>query len=133
SITGPSSPLNFTAAGVSVVANFTDVGTADTHTCQFNWDDGSPLANGVVSETNGSGTCTGTYTYTLPGVYSVGVTVTDDDTGSVSGKFLYVVVYDPAEGSVSGNGWIMSPAGAYTANPALTGKAMFGFTSKYEK
>jgi hypothetical protein len=26
----------------------------------------------------------------------------------------------------------MSPLGAYTANPALTGKAKFGFTSKYE-
>jgi hypothetical protein len=26
-----------------------------------------------------------------------------------------------------------SPAGAYSANPALTGKATFGFVSKYQK
>ncbi len=49
-----------------------------------------------------------------------------------------VVVYDPAAGFVSGGGWIESPPGAYV-NPAipdattLTGKANFGFYSKYEK
>jgi hypothetical protein len=45
----------------------------------------------------------------------------------------YVVVYDPNGGFVTGGGWINSPAGAYAANPGLTGKATFGFVSKYEK
>ncbi|NTS43678.1 T9SS type A sorting domain-containing protein, partial [Flavisolibacter sp. BT320] len=45
----------------------------------------------------------------------------------------YLPVYDPNGGFVTGGGWIMSPAGAYTANMSLTGKANFGFNSKYKK
>ena len=47
--------------------------------------------------------------------------------------FQYIVVYDPSAGFVTGGGWINSPIGAYSANPALTGKANFGFESKYLK
>ena len=43
------------------------------------------------------------------------------------------MVYDPSAGFVTGGGWIDSPAGAYTADPSLTGKANFGFVSKYKK
>jgi hypothetical protein len=42
-------------------------------------------------------------------------------------------VYDPDGGFVTGGGWINSPEGAYTADPTLTGKANFGFVSKYKK
>jgi len=42
-------------------------------------------------------------------------------------------VYDPNAGFVTGGGWINSLAGAYTANPAMAGKATFGFVSKYKK
>ncbi|RKS14668.1 MBG domain-containing protein [Flavobacterium sp. 120] len=45
----------------------------------------------------------------------------------------YLAVYDPNGGFVTGGGWIMSPLGAYTANPTLTGKANFGFNAKYKK
>jgi hypothetical protein len=45
----------------------------------------------------------------------------------------YVVVYDPDSGFVTGGGWITSPEGAYPADPTLTGKATFGFVSKYKK
>jgi hypothetical protein len=34
---------------------------------------------------------------------------------------------------VTGGGWIMSPAGAYTPDPSLSGKATFGFVSRYKK
>jgi hypothetical protein len=44
-----------------------------------------------------------------------------------------IAVYDPSSGFVTGGGWIISPVGAYTANPGLTGKATFGFVSKYQK
>ena len=40
-------------------------------------------------------------------------------------------VYDPSAGFVTGGGWINSPAGAYRDNTSLTGKANFGFVSKY--
>ena len=42
-------------------------------------------------------------------------------------------MYDPNGGFVTGGGWIMSPAGAYPADPSLTGRANFGFVSKYQK
>ena len=48
-------------------------------------------------------------------------------------SIAYLAVYDPDGGFVTGGGWIMSPAGAYIANPALTGKANFGFVAKYKK
>jgi len=44
-----------------------------------------------------------------------------------------VVIFDPVGGFVTGGGWIMSPAGAYRADPTLQGKATFGFQSKYKK
>ena len=44
-----------------------------------------------------------------------------------------MVVYDPSAGFVTGGGSIDSHAGAYVAGPTLTGKANFGFVSKYQK
>src|SRR5688500_20078408 len=82
--------------------------------------------------------CTASHTYTSPGVYSIVVTVTDDDTGSTSrgidGQFI--VIFDPSAGFVTGGGWIMSPAGAYQLTPGCaisTGKANFGFVSRYKR
>jgi hypothetical protein len=59
--------------------------------------------------------------------------VKDDDTGTVTSSPAIVVVYDPSGGFVTGGGWINSPAGAYVADASLTGKANFGFVSKYQK
>jgi PKD repeat protein len=75
----------------------------------------------------------GSHTYTTPGVYSLTVRVTDKDGGVGTQQFEYVVVYDANGGFVTGGGFIDSPVGAYPANPALTGKANFGFISKYQK
>ena len=47
--------------------------------------------------------------------------------------FQYVVVYNPEDGFVTGGGWIDSPAGSYVPDPSLSGKANFGFVSKYMK
>jgi hypothetical protein len=44
-----------------------------------------------------------------------------------------VPIFDPTAGFVTGGGWFMSPAGAYLADAGLTGKATFGFVSKYVK
>lgn len=58
----------------------------------------------------------------------------EDKAGNVSGEdAILLAVYDPSGGFVTGGGWIMSPAGAYAANPSLTGKATFGFVAKYQK
>ena len=61
-------------------------------------------------------------------------TVRDDDGGtSNQSVYEFVVVYDPDHGFVTGGGWINSPAGAYSANPTITGKATFGFVALNEK
>jgi hypothetical protein len=43
------------------------------------------------------------------------------------------VIYDPNGGFVTGGGWIESQAGWYTLDPTVSGKAHFGFVSKYQK
>jgi hypothetical protein len=66
-------------------------------------------------------------------VHEIEFRVTDKaDNVSVSEKQL-LVVFDPDGGFVTGGGWIMSPEGAYAKDPTLTGKASFGFVSKYLK
>jgi hypothetical protein len=44
---------------------------------------------------------------------------------------VIVAVYDPTGGFATGGGTVTSPAGADLANPTATGKATFGFVSKY--
>ncbi|GAP13339.1 predicted extracellular nuclease [Longilinea arvoryzae] len=117
---------------VDASADFTDPGVLDTHTAVWDWGDGTTAA-GTVTETDGSGSVADSHTYTTPGVYRVGLTVTDKDGGSAESFFEYVVIYDPNGGFVSGGGWIDSPAGAYLADPGLSGKATFGFVSRYKK
>jgi PKD repeat protein len=117
---------------INVSANFSDPGTADTHTAEWDWDDGS-ISEGTVSEADGSGSVTGNHTYAEAGVYTVKLTVIDDDGDSGASIFQFVVVYDPEGGFVTGGGWIDSPAGAYVTDPSLVGKATFGFVSKYKK
>jgi len=59
---------------VSFNGSFTDPGTADTHT--YSWDFGDPF-----DITPASGTLTPTHTYADDGIYTVTLTVTDDDGG----------------------------------------------------
>lgn len=113
---------------VSASTSRTDEGSNDTHTCEVDWGDGTAGAGTVAS-----GSCWAEHAYTVAGVDLITVTVTDDDGGSDRQTSSYVVVYDPDGGFVTGGGWIDSPAGAYTADPTLSGKANFGFVSKYKK
>jgi len=117
---------------VGASAGFTDPGTLDTHTALWDWGDGT-TSSGTVTESSGSGTAAGTHTYTSAGIYTVILTVTDKDGGKDTAIYQYVVVYDPYGGFVTGGGWINSPPGAYVPDPSLTGKATFGFVSKYQK
>ncbi len=66
------------------------------------------------------------------GVYQICLRAQDVAGNLGAYECLLLPVYDPTGGFVTGGGWIMSPAGAYTPNPALTGKATFGFVSKYQ-
>ncbi|MEV6983695.1 Ig-like domain-containing protein [Sphaerisporangium sp. NPDC051017] len=124
-----STPLAPQAVGteIELSVRFTDPGD-DTHTCSVNWNDGS-TSPGTVADA----TCRAKHTYAKAGIYHPTVTVTDDDGGAGTATAQAVVVYDPSAGFVTGGGWINSPAGAYKADPALTGKANFGFVSKYKE
>jgi hypothetical protein len=136
----PSSPVVI-GTTVSGAAPFTD-STAGTHTAQWDWGDGS-TSPGAVTEPSGNtpGSVTGTHLYSAPGVYTVSLCVTNADVqlslppGTLTGcdTFEYLVVYDPTAGFITGGGWIMSPAGAYLAQPGAVGTANFGFVSKYQK
>jgi len=132
-ITGTVAPVAL-GGSASISAPFADAGTADTHTCTVLWGDATAAESGTVAQGSGSGTCTDSHVYTAAGVYTVRVTVSDDDWGSDTENYLtYVVIYDPNGGFVTGGGWINSPVGAYAPDPTLTGKANFGFVSKYQK
>jgi hypothetical protein len=121
-----------TAVGgtVTVSVEFTDSNANDTHTVTCDWGDDS---TSKTYPEQGSRSIQDTHTYAQPGVYTVTATVSEDYCGGNSAQYQYVVIYDPNGGFVTGGGWIMSPEGAYTADPNLTGKATFGFVSKYKK
>lgn len=116
------------SATIGLSATFADGGTNDVHTCTIAWGDGSTVA-GSVSETGGSGTCTGSKSFAGGGIYTIQATATDDDGASVS-KAVTVVVYEPNGGFATGGGWIDSPAGAVKADPSAAGKAAFGFVAR---
>jgi len=117
-----------------VMAVWSDPG-ADSHTCTYSIKD--MVLNSIVST---GLTCGTAMDAPGAGLYTVQVTVTDDDTGQDVAIFptdgLLIVIYDPTAGFVTGGGWINSPAGAcnYAAcTPSTIGKATFGFVSKYLK
>jgi len=67
------------------------------------------------------------------GVHTLCVSGTDSAGNTGERQCLLLAVYDPEAGFVSGAGWIDSPEGAFAADPTLTGKANFGFVSRYQK
>jgi hypothetical protein len=128
-------------ASVAVTASFTDGNPSDTHTAELGWGDGTSSASNVT-EADGAGSADGSHAYTAPGVYTVMAHVSDGDLeGSRSSgedQPAYIVVYDPSAGFVTGGGWFDSPAGAClfsgcAADGTSSGKASFGFVSRYKK
>lgn len=70
------------------------------------------------------------------GVLSVCVSGTDAAGNTGAEKCIFLAVYDPAAGFVTGGGWITSPLGACQLTPDCTiasGKANFGIVSAYKK
>src|SRR5262249_25604752 len=73
-LSGP--PLGVPGQELSFSAAFSDLEILETHTATFTWGDNTASA-GVVNETNGAGTAAGSHVYTVPGVYTVSLTITD--------------------------------------------------------
>jgi PKD repeat protein len=123
-------PMDPVQAGSAATATgtFSDPGTPDTHVAVWDWGDGTTSTIGNAQEL-----VVAEHTYLAAGVYTIKLTVTDDDGGTHELVCQqYVVVYDASGGFVTGGGWIQSPPGAYAADPELTGKANFGFVAKYK-
>ena len=115
-------------SSLELTSTFSDPGIFDTHIATIDWGDGN-VVDGDVNDYS----VTSSHIYEQPGVYTITLNVTDDDGGSDEEIFQYVVVYNSNVGFVTGGGWINSPEGAFTPLPSLTGKATFGFVSKYKK
>ena len=127
-VSAPTDPVSVAEQPVTVGAEFSDPGIADTHICSVDWGDGATV-DGVAAT---GLSCSSSHTYTQPGVYTVEVTVTDDADDSATATSL-IVIYDPGGGFVTGGGWIDSPVGAYVPEPDAAGPARFGFVSQYKK
>jgi HYR domain/Galactose oxidase, central domain len=130
-ITSLNTPANPTQvqSSVPVSMTYSAAGEPSTHRVTIAWNDGNssvitPAISGIVNAS---------HAYTAAGVYTLTVTLSDGVHPPVQAVSQYVVVYDPNGGFVTGGGWINSAAGAYAANPSLTGQANFGFVSKYQK
>jgi len=67
------------------------------------------------------------------GVHNICVRGTDTAGNVGETECILLAVYDPTGGFVTGGGWINSLEGAYMSDSSLTGKANFGFVSKYKK
>ena len=135
-ITGPASGALFQVnTPVPFTATFTD-NLGDTHTAQWKFD-AITQSTGVVEPTTSTpGSANLNFTFTATGVYLVELKVADECgnmtiANTVNNLPALIVVFDPDGEFVTGGGWINSPAGAYPANPTLTGKANFGFNAKY--
>jgi hypothetical protein len=109
---------------ISVAASGSD---PDGDALDFTWD----LDNDGFFD-DGTGTTTDYIAGSVPGIYTIQVKATDPYDAYATAETT-VVVYDPNGGFVTGGGWIMSPAGAYAADPLMAGKASFGFVCKYLK
>ena len=75
---------------VNVLAKFTDVGMLDTHVAEVDWGDGE-IELVTVNQGVMSGTVTGRHEYTSGGIYTITVTLTDDDTGTATADTTAVV------------------------------------------
>jgi hypothetical protein len=129
-VTSPLDPQALSQA-ITVNTSFADFGANDgPWSYTIYWGDGSTSIGTMSSP---SGALGGTHAYAGPGIYTVKIVVSDNDGAPGAALSSYIVVYDPDGGFVTGGGVVNSPPGAYVPDPSLTGKASFGFVSKYQK
>jgi hypothetical protein len=104
--------------------------------------DGDPLTYGWTADGGdlvGAASPTPSFTADTSGIYSVTLEVCDTSAQCDSADST-VTVFDPSGGFVTGGGWIDSPPGACGPEAPVdvcvgdpTGRATFGFVSKYKK
>jgi len=123
---------------VTVTANVDDstTGGSDITLAEYSFDGGPwvpmSVADGVFDEVS-EDVIANIGSFATPGVHSIGVRGADSAGNVGDVENILLAVYDPMAGFVTGGGWINSPEGAFTADPDLIGKAIFGFVSKYQR
>lgn len=125
-------------ASVTLTADVSDVATggSDITAAEYSIDGGTWTAMSAVDgafDEAAEAVSAALTASAAPGIYNVCVRGTDAQGNTSTAVCTSLVVYDPSAGFVTGGGWIDSPAGAYATDPNLTGKATFGFVSKYQK
>lgn len=113
-----------------LTGTLTDAGGSGLAAAQYTIDGAAPL---TVALPNQASTSLNQWlpAFATPGVRTICAHGVDAAGNAGKVECLFLPVYDPSAGFVTGGGTIFSPPGAYAANPALTGKASFGFVSKY--
>ena len=137
SLTGPAAPIQLTGgrASAPIAFQFRDLGgTHDVYSAEISCGNGVVLepTDIPVTETytgsqyiGGTGSYTASCPYSSAGVYPVQVTVSDEDGGtSAPAFFQYVIVYDPAGGFTTGNGF-------YETSGQGKKKTHFSFDAKF--
>jgi len=135
-------PIAVTASGATLTATVDDTTTGNSNiaSAEYSIDGGAWTAMAAVDGSFDSPTEDITATIpvpTSPVVETICVRGTDNVGNTSDGTACTnLVVYDPSGGFVTGGGWILSPTGACqdtTVCVDATGKANFGFVSKYKK
>ena len=111
---------------ISASATFTDAGVNDAHTATWDWGDGT-TSDGVVTETAGSGSVSGSHTYASDGNYIITLKLTDKDGSSGTSTYSSVNVNDANGDAVFGTGTLISAPGALKSDPRASGQASFTF------
>lgn len=123
--------------GSTLTAQISDVNTGNSRiaSATYNVDGGAWLPMSAVDGSFNlpSENVTAPLAPLPAGVHNVCVKGKDGPGNESAGECLLLAVYDPSAGFVTGGGWILSPPGAYSPVPSLTGKATFGFVSLYQK
>jgi len=84
-----------------------DAGTLDTHQIMISWGDGSP--NTTLNLAAGVTTFNSNHQYNASGTFNIGVTATDDDTGSANGGVSVTVNPSQQQPPVLSNVAVSSP------------------------
>jgi hypothetical protein len=119
-------------AGVTLSASLSDTGGSNLVTSEYSVNGSAPATLSAASGPSAQ-VSAAIPPFSATGVYNVCVHGRDAAGNVGTDECLFLPVYDPNGGFVTGGGWINSPTGAYTADPTLTGKATFGFVSKYQQ
>jgi hypothetical protein len=90
------------------------------------WDDG-----GTETLAAKDNVCQTTHTFTGAGMYTIDVTVRDDD-GSSDKSGSMIVVYDPEAGTANIDGSTATPTGALVSEPNASGQTWVHQTAQYQ-